>query len=257
MSPDKRAIAIFDSGLGGLTVFKAIKHLLPHESIIYLADNERVPYGPLSSETIVQYTREAISFLEKLNVKMVVLACHTASVCAENEKFSLPIHGMIHGGVQAVRVAGAKKIGILGTEKTIQSGIYQNAFADLEVISIACPKLAAQIEAQAKNLEDVVQEYIKPIQNEVDAILLACTHYPLIVDVFKKLLGEVPILDPAEKTALEIKASLQGKKLLNTEGNPVHQFYVTKDAKNFGKNASFLLQEEISPTQISLKLNIL
>lgn len=244
----RKSIAVFDSGLGGLTVFQALKRILPQENIIYLADNNRIPYGSCSKESIIQYTHEAISFLQKQNVKMVVLACHTASVCSLNEKFSIPVLGVIQGGIRAIsEIPNCKKVAILGTERTIKSGVYEQALmSQMDVVSVAIPRLASMIESQDPEVEAIVREYVKYLK--VDAVLLGCTHYPLIRPVFEKVIGQgTRILDSAEKTAMEAREFLKRGSLLNIANEPVYQFYATADAEHFGQKALFFLGENIHP----------
>lgn len=263
-------IAIFDSGVGGLSVFQSLTRLLPCENIIYLADNKRVPYGGLSSEAIVQYTSEAVSFLQERQVKLVVLGCHTASAhCLYNtairpfqERFSIPIIGVIYGGLQALKQRlDFRRVAVLGTQSTIQSGVYENLIQfqnpHLEVISIACPLLVPKIESGLlthSDTEALVRGYLQPLLKEpVDAVLLACTHYPLIRGVIQKVLGEqVVLLDSSDYTSFEVKEYLAAQNLLNVSGLPHYQFCVTDTPEEFSRRAALFLGSEYRSNMIHL-----
>ncbi len=257
-------IAVFDSGVGGLTVFKTLKTLLPFENFIYLADNKRVPYGGLSVETIVQYTSEAISFLEQQKVKLVVLGCHTASArYLGGDK--VPVIGMIEGALQAIgEIPKLQKIAILGTLSTIESRVYEQLVLSqnpsLEVISIACPRLVPRIESGLFSDSEIlamVEEYVRPLKGKrVDAALLACTHYPLILNVFQKVLGSVLLIDPSHAVSLMVKDYLVRNDLLNNESCSSLRFCVTGNLEMFAKQAAHFLKEEIIPEKILLTQGI-
>ena len=250
-------IAIFDSGVGGLTVFQAISRLLPRENIIYLADNKRVPYGGLSSETIVRYTCEAVSFLQAKQAKLIVLGCHTASVSCLNDasfrlfqqNLSIPVVGMTQGLKQ---MSNIRRLAVLGTLSTIRSGVYEKILRSqnpgLEVVSIACPLLVPRIEAGLlahPETEVLVRSYLQPLQiKPVDAAFLACTHYPLIRSTFQKVLGEnIALLDAAGPTAEAVRDYLQEKNLLNPLAKPKYTFYATEAPDLFAKRACHFLGE--------------
>ncbi|HSX12832.1 MAG TPA: glutamate racemase [Chlamydiales bacterium] len=248
----KQPIAIFDSGIGGLTVVKALKEALPCENILYLADNLRMPYGSRDRASIAQFTNEALGFFQKQHVKLIIFACHTVS-SVFSEHFSIPIINVIQGGIQAIgEIPACKKVAILGTERTIQSGVYEKnirlLYPQIEVYSVPCPKLAPMIESQDREIEKVVQEYLKPIPS-VDAILLACTHYPLIKPIFQQAI-DIPILDSAENTVREVKAFLSKENLLNASGSPQYQFFATET--NFSEKASRILGHPVRSTLVNL-----
>jgi glutamate racemase len=252
-------IAIFDSGIGGLSVFRALSRLLPQENIIYLADNKRVPYGDLSSETIVRYTSEAVSYLQNRKVKLVVLGCHTASASCLygnlepdfQERFSVPVIGVVRGGLLGINQrTDYQRVAVLGTERTIQSGVYDQLIRsqnpNLEVVSIACPLLVPRIESGLSDhpdTESLLRNYLQPILvHPVDAVLLACTHYPLIGGLIQKVLGNnVILLDSSEYTSFEVKEFLTAKNLLNHSHQPNYQFCVTGPAELFVRQVSLLL----------------
>jgi glutamate racemase len=255
-------VAIFDSGVGGISVFQALTHLLPCENIIYLADNKRVPYGGLSSETIVQYTSEAVSFLQAKKAKLVVLGCHTASArCLYDEevfsfqkRFSVPIIGVINGGLQALKQRDDfRRVAVLGTKSTIQSGVYERLIRcqnpHLEVIPIACPLLVPMIESGLfthPDTESLVRGYLQPLLNDsVDVVLLACTHYPLLRGLIQKVLGErVVLLDSSDYTSFEVRDYLAAENLLKVSGKPHYQFCVTDKPELFSRRVSLFLGAE-------------
>ncbi len=252
---EKLPIAIFDSGVGGLTVFRSISRLLPFENIIYLADNKRVPYGNLPAETIVQYVRESIGFLKEKQVKLIVLGCHTASVrCLLEQDREIPIIGMVQGSLQLFqKIPSCRRLAVLGTVSTIGSGVYEknirSQYPNCEVISVACPSLVPLIESGLlthPDMEGAIQNDLKPLEKEsVDAVLLACTHYPLVQPLIQKVLGpHVVLLDASFATSIEVKKYLEEKKMLNDfEGSPHYQFYVTEGPEVFAKRALSFLGE--------------
>jgi glutamate racemase len=243
-------IAVFDSGIGGLTIFKAIKEILPNENILYLADNLRMPYGNRNRESIIQYTNEAIDFLIKKRVKLVVFACHTVSSTVD-QTFSIPVINVIQGGVRAIKEVDSKKIAILGTQRTIQSGVYQKKLQNIDVLSIACPNLATQIETQDPQVENTISAHLEMIK-DADTVLLACTHYPLVRHLFERKIDKrIHLLDSARNTALEVKEYLANEKLLN-DGISQYSFYVTSSPDNFGIKSTLFLGENVQPQLVNL-----
>ena len=210
-------IGVFDSGIGGLTVVRELMRQLPHEDIIYFGDTARVPYGPKSPETVTRYAHEITSFLRDQGVKNVVVACNTATAHALDslrEHFDLPITGVIEPGARAaVRASIARHIGVVGTQGTISSGAYGRAIHalddDIEVTARACPLFVPFVEEgwldhAAINL--VAEDYLAPLRDiGIDALVLGCTHYPLIKPVIARAVGpEIRLIDSAEETAGEV-----------------------------------------------------
>lgn len=249
----KSSIGIFDSGFGGLTVMRAIRTLLPHEHIIYFGDTARLPYGSKSPDTILRYSRENAAFLKDLGIKVLVIACHTAcSVALEQlrESLDIPIIGIIEQGVEEIaRVSKTGQIAILGTRATISSGVYQQhlqkKLPTASISPISCPLFVPLVEEGYIDhpLTDLaVQEYLRPLKlKTVDAVLLGCTHYPLLHAMIQKELGpNVSLVDPADTCAEKTKEILIEHMLLNeTKGRPHYQFYVSDDPEKFrlhGKN---------------------
>jgi glutamate racemase len=252
------AIGIFDSGIGGLTVFQAIEKSLPGESFIYLGDTARVPYGTKSCETVTQYSRENTEFLIKHGVKAVVVACNTASAFAIKvlqDEFELPILGVIEPGAhEAVRISQSLRIGVLGTSGTVSSRAYEKAIKDLSddavVMSQACPLFVPLIEEgwiNDQETESIARRYLAPLMEaEVDTIILGCTHYPLLKNVIQKIVGDGVQLVDARATAVALKNLLEEKGLLSVGAqqaapDPEHQFYVTDSVERFERVGKMFL----------------
>ncbi len=236
----ERAIGVFDSGVGGLTVFKEITRLLPAEELIYLGDTARVPYGTKSPPTVVRYALEAASFLTERGVKMLVVACNTASSFALldlKERFSLPVIGVIEPGARrAAALTRNKRVGVIGTEGTVKSGAYTRAIhalnPDIEIFSAPCPlfvPLAEEGWADHEVAHLAAREYLAPLlEQRIDTLVLGCTHYPLLKKTLRSVLGEgVQLVDSAEETARVVSASL-GEHGHFRSGLPgAHRFFVT------------------------------
>lgn len=221
---DSRPIGVFDSGIGGLTVVKALRDLLPNENISYLGDTARVPYGPKSPETVQRYAVELAGILLKKNAKALVVACNTVSSVALpllNETFPLPVVGVIEPGARAALQATRNRhIGVIGTRATIRSGAYERALraADngVQVSSRACPLLVPLIEEGLLDDEvtdQVIARYLKPLLSEgIDTLVLGCTHYPLLTDAITRALkDEIMIVDSAQNCARVVQEMLDQK----------------------------------------------
>lgn len=224
---DTRPIGIFDSGIGGLTVLCELVKKLPAESFIYLGDTARVPYGTKSKKTVVRYSMNNIAYLLSQNVKMVIVACNTASSYALDvlsQQTSVPVIGVIEGGVEAALLAHKSgAIGVIGTEATIGSGVYEKRLtktgAELEVTSMACPLFVALAE-EGWTENDVAisaaQNYLGKFSGAIDTLVLGCTHYPMLKKVIAKVVGEsVTLIDSAEETAKLAAQALADKNLQN------------------------------------------
>ncbi|MBI3236677.1 MAG: glutamate racemase [Chlamydiales bacterium] len=240
-------IGIFDSGFGGLTIMQAVCDLLPNENIVYFGDTARVPYGGKSAQTILRYAQENVSFLKDQGIKALVIACHTVcSVAFESlqDTFDIPIIGIIDLAIDEIASMSSKnKLGVLATKATIGSGIYEKKIQEkipgADVTSISCPLFVPLIEEGYIDhplTELVIDEYIKPLKERpIDAVLLACTHYPLLYQAIQKKLGsEVLLIDPAKRCALKLKEMLEEKLLLNLKNDsPSYRFYVSDDPEKF------------------------
>lgn len=244
---DSRPVGIFDSGMGGLTVVKEFIRILPHEDVIYFGDTARVPYGSKSRETISRFSIENILFLLKFNVKMIIIACNSASSVALStveKNFKVPIIGVIKPGAEnAVKLSKNGKIGVIGTRTTIKSGAYEknikNISADVKVYSVPCPLFVPLVEEGWLNNKisgEIAKQYLNPLRTKgVDTLVLGCTHYPLLRPVIKKLMGNnVKLVDSAKDVVKEAQKILKSENLLspNTTKGKI-SFYVSDEPDNF------------------------
>ncbi|PLX96766.1 MAG: glutamate racemase [Desulfuromonas sp.] len=245
------AIGIFDSGVGGLTVYKELARLLPNQNFVYLGDTGRVPYGTKSPATVRRYAREAANFLSRHGVKMLVVACNTASAVALEElrqQFALPVIGVIEPGAErAVTLSKNSRIGVIGTEGTIKSGAYSAAIhrlnPDAAVFSTPCPlfvPLAEEGWAHHRIAHLAAEEYLAPLLAEnIDTLVLGCTHYPLLKQTLEQVVGsEVRLVDSAAATAEAVRA------LLPNDTSPFEKegrFYVTDVPTRFEQVGSAFL----------------
>lgn len=258
-----KPIGIFDSGVGGLTVMAAIRRELPQESLLYLGDTARVPYGNRSADTILRYTEECCTFLAQKEVKAIVIACNTASAHVFpylQHRFHFPLLGVIEPGVKtALEKSRGKNIGVIGTRATIESGIYEKELKHLapeaRVKSVACPLFVPLIEEdwlEKEVTQAVAEEYLSDFAtSDVDIIILGCTHYPLLKKVVAKVLGEkISLVDSAEALAQSLKNLLKERNLLVAKGAlPSTKIYVTDLNPRFETVAKRFLGETLSSIQ--------
>ncbi|TCS83490.1 glutamate racemase [Tepidibacillus fermentans] len=263
---EQKAIGILDSGVGGLTVVKEVFRQLPKEKVIYFGDTARCPYGPRLLEEVKEFTLEIVDFLLAQNVKMIVIACNTATAAALQEvkkKVKIPVVGVIRpGSLSAIKHTQTGEIGVIGTEGTIQSGAYENTLKQinpkLKVTSHACPTLVPLVESGIEDeitIRQVVKDALKPILSQkMDSLILGCTHYPLISKYIQEVVGDqVKLLSSAEETAREVSTILHHQNLLNqTENEPEHHFYTTGDVVHFKQIAEKWLGRAIEVTHIEL-----
>ena len=236
-----KPIGIFDSGIGGLTVVRALARRLPRERLIYFGDTARVPYGPKSAEVVKQYALQDAAFLMTKDVKMIVVACNTVSAVALDEvkkRFTLPILGVIRPGASAaVTSTKNRKVGVIGTVGTIASRAYTDAIHNLdssiEVTAQACPlfvPLAEEGLADHPAAELLARDYLKPlIDQHIDTLVLGCTHYPILKPTIENVVGlGIRLIDSAEATAADVERLLTEQRLLSTDGgSPRHEFFVS------------------------------
>ncbi len=255
---DNRGIGVFDSGVGGLTVVKEIFKILPKEKIIYLGDTARTPYGIKAKETIIRFSKENTRFLIKMNVKIIVVACNTSSAVALpflKKENNIDILGVIKAGAKtAVLKTKNMRIGVIGTNATINSGAYENAIKSLnkniKVISKPTPLLVPLVEEgwiDKKITKDVLYYYLKDFKkNRIDTLVLGCTHYPLLKQLIAKILPDVNLVDSAEEIAKETKEMLVSKNLLcNKNQKKKSRFYVTDAPEIFNKIGKMFLKEDM------------
>ena len=237
----QRAIGVFDSGVGGLTVVKELIRQLPDENIIYFGDTARVPYGIKSKETIIRFSIENILFLLTQDVKLICVACNTVSSIALptiKNHFRVPIVGVLSPGArEAVYATKNKRVGVIGTKATINSHAYEKEIRVLDpaitIVSQACPLFVPFVEEgwiNERAVVDVAKVYLNPLKKAgVDTIILGCTHYPLLKTVIKKVMGSgVALIDSAKQVATEVKQILANEALLETNNHkPRRAFYVS------------------------------
>jgi glutamate racemase len=254
-----RPIGIFDSGVGGLTVLKEIIRLLPGESIIYLGDTARVPYGIRSSETVIRYSFENTSFLCSKDIKLLVIACNTASstgLDAIKKNVPIPVIGVIEPGAKAaVRATVNRKIGVIGTEATIRSSAYTKAIksidAGVDVFGCACPMFVPLVEEgwiEGDISTMIAGRYLEGLKDKgIDTIVLGCTHYPLLKKVIAEVMGKgVMLIDSAVETSVEIKTVLSALELDNEQKSPpAREFFVTDSPERFLKVGETFLGQKI------------
>lgn len=256
---NQKAIGIFDSGVGGLTVLRQIKKELPFESIVYFGDTARVPYGGKSAKTIERYCVENTIFLLEKNIKMLVVACNTASAFGINKLqrlFNIPVLGVISPGAKAAAASTKnKRIAVLATRATVASEVYPKAIhsidPSIEVVSQACPLLVPMIEERMGNhpaASLMIQDYLlKAKEKECDTVLLGCTHYPLLAEKIKKMLHpSVTIVDSATTCSREVKEMLIESGLENSSGNAVDtRYFVSDDPEKFRETGERFLNMPI------------
>jgi glutamate racemase len=245
--PDRRPLGVFDSGVGGLTVARAIIDLLPNEPIAYFGDTARFPYGDRPVGEIRTFAREIAGFLLGRDVKMLVVACNSIEVAAIEEltgRAGVPVIGVVEAGVRAaVRATRNRKVGVIGTTATIGSGAYPRAMArerrNLELFTQACPAFVPFVErgdTTSDELLAIAREYLAPLVSaEVDTLILGCTHYPLLSGLIQVVMGpEVVLISSAEEVAKDVYAALVRLDLLRIDDlPPVHEFLCSGDPESF------------------------
>jgi len=254
----EKAIGVFDSGVGGLTVVKALFLELPQEEVIYFGDTARVPYGIKSPETVKRFALQNARFLATFDIKLLVVACNTASALALDEvraSFDFPVIGVIEPGCEAaVGATRNGKVGVIGTPATIASSAYERTLKALdgsvEVYSKACPlfvPLAEEGWVDKDVTRMVAEEYLNPLKEAgVDTLILGCTHYPLLKGVIGEVMGEeVTLIDSAEITARKVHEVLRQKDMLAKGGRVHHKFFVSDIPVKFKDVASLFLGRDI------------
>jgi glutamate racemase len=261
---NNKPIGIFDSGLGGLTVAAAVRKILPNENIIYLGDTARVPYGDKSPATIKRYGCEDAVFLAEKNVKLIIVACNTVSSIAMDEikkilkhkKISIPVMGVVEAGVSAVVQKGFNDIAVIGTRATINGKAYETALAEFipeaRIRSIACPLFAPIVEeglADHAIAGEAMQLYLDSLKQSLpDALLLGCTHYPLLIEPLKSFFDDkVKIIDSAHAAAQFAKNFLEEHLMANDSINTGNEiFFVTDSPDGFKQHAGNFLGRDIN-----------
>lgn len=255
----EKPIGVFDSGIGGLTVVRQLLSTLPNENIIYFGDTARVPYGSKSNETVIEYSIQDAQFLMRKNVKAIVVACNTASsvaLPALREKFQIPIIGMIEPGAKmSIESTRNNKIGVIGTRTTINSNAYSKAIKKLNprinVIEKACPLFVPLVEEgwlNHKATYEITEEYLKELnENDIDTLVLGCTHYPILSKVIQEVIGkDVKLIDSGIAAAILVKDELMKFNLISNSyalGN--YDFYLSDFPVMFKEIAEMFLGRKI------------
>lgn len=258
-------VGVFDSGVGGLTVAREIMRQLPNENLVYFGDTARVPYGSKSRDNIIRYSRQIIHFLKTKGVKAIVIACNTASALALDvvrEESDIPIIGVVEPGARAaLQITQTKKIGVIGTEATVQSAMYGKIIKGLDptvsVIGKACPLFVPLVEegfAKHKVTEEIIDYYLASMkQSDIDSLILGCTHYPLLRSRIRAYLGDkIQLVNPAYETAMDLKYILKESGMENAGkegGHATYSFYVSDAADKFKQFANSILPYDIETTQ--------
>ena len=259
-------VGVFDSGVGGLTVAREISRQLPNENIVYFGDTARVPYGSKSQNTIIRFSEQIIRFLKTKQVKAIVIACNTASALALDavrDEFDVPVMGVVIPGARAaVEATKNRKVGVIGTDATVQSGMYtkiiQGMDPQVEVVEKACPLFVPLVEEGFKEhavTQEIIEYYLESMRSsDIDAMILGCTHYPLLRSKIRSYMGEkIQIVNPAYETAMDLKKLLAERGMENdgsTEQHSRYSFYVSDAAEKFRRFANTVMPFDVPTTNI-------
>lgn len=250
---NKHAIGLIDSGVGGLTVLKEALKQLPNENLIYLGDTARCPYGPRPADQVIEFTRQMTQFLVQKNIKLLVIACNTATAVALDvirQEIAIPVVGVILPGTRAaVKTTQNHQVAVIGTEGTIKSASYQKAIQskipNVKVYSLACPKFVSLVESNqflSPVAKKVVAETLLPLQySGMDTLILGCTHYPLLRPIIQNVVGsQVHLIDSGAETVGEVSVLLDYFEIANSIDNktPNYEFYTTGSTKMFDEIAN-------------------
>ncbi|WP_438447925.1 glutamate racemase [Gorillibacterium sp. sgz5001074] len=261
----QQAIAVLDSGVGGLTVAGEIMRQLPKEQILYFGDTARAPYGPRSTSEVLHFTKQIVDFLLLHRPKMIVLACNTATAAALEpirSSVTIPVIGVIEPGARAaIKHTRSRTVGVIGTEGTIKSGAYVKALEDISpgirVTGLACPAFVPLVEQglyRTDSARRIVRESLAPLAGEqLDCLILGCTHYPFLSGFMSEAMGpRVKLINSADETAREISAVLYAGSMQNPSSEPPeHRFFCSGDPVLFGRIAEAWLRRPIDVTQVT------
>ena len=261
MADNEKYIGVFDSGIGGLTVVKSIVELMPDENIVYFGDTAHVPYGTRSKEQITQYVLNDVKFLNTFDIKAIVIACNTADSIAREvveKKYShIPVYGVVEpASKKAAEATRNGKIGVIATNATVNSGAYEKTIrrynGSAQVISLACPLLVPLVEEGRfrrgdKVIEKVLCEYLTPLKEQgIDTLVLGCTHYPMLYDIVKDIMGDnVNIISSSEAAAETLKNELSKKDLLKASHGSEKKYFVSDNAEFFEKQALIFMGDAL------------
>lgn len=254
---NNKAIGVFDSGVGGLTVLAEIRKNLPNENIIYLGDTKNFPYGNRSKEEIIEFAIQNVEILIRKEVKVIIIACGTATSQALDilkQKYDIPIIGIIEPTTEYVKSQNYQDIGVIATEGTIRSGAWEKKLKEkipeIKVTNKACPMLATIAEegkAQSAEGRQVIKEYMKPFKEKhIDKIILGCTHYPIYEKIIREELGyKVELINTGVTVSKYLQQFLRDNNLENNEKDRIEKIYLTKPEKEFKKIAQNILNENL------------
>lgn len=257
----EKAIGLFDSGVGGLTVARQIYRGLPGESTVYYGDTAHVPYGPRPPRELIQFADYIVDFLVKKGVKYIIFACHTTSSVALDtisKRYPVPMTGVVQPGARrAMELSANGRIGILATQATVNSQAYQQALAaggKVKVFAQAAPRLVPLVEAgrlHTGDTREALAAYLQPLVRQgIDTLLLGCTHYPFLTGLIQEILGPgVHLVDPAEATMEQVRESLQTLGLSAGAKRTRHEYYVSGDPEQFRQGAKLFLGYNIPQVQ--------
>lgn len=257
----ERSIGVFDSGFGGLTAARQLRRIMPSENIIYFGDTARVPYGGRSRDTLLQYARQDMRFLREFDLKAILIACGTVSsncLAELQQENDLPILGVVEPAVAAaVRATKNGRVGMVATRASVMSGAYERSFQalapEVQVFSKACPLFVPLVEEGHCHVGDIVietvaEEYLAALrEQEIDTLVLGCTHYPLITDVIQKVMGSaVTLIDAGAASAEATRALLTERDLLAGRAHGEARYFTSDQVSGFERLASLFLGEDIS-----------
>lgn len=261
---NNKPIGVFDSGIGGLTVYKALKNKMPHESTIYLGDTARLPYGSKSAKAIIRFSEENAQFLFNKKVKIIVIACNSSSSYAIlylQNKFDIPVIGVIEPGAEEAVKLSKRKIGVIGTSATILSKAYEKAILEknpeIEIISRDCPLFVPLVEEgwiEHKVTRFVIEEYLLPLKEQgIDSLVLGCTHYPVLKDIISEVVGrEIRLIDSGKTTAEKVYSILKSLGWLNdSKKQEEDEFYVSDFPERFKRVGEIFLKRKIEKVSIA------
>ncbi|MEC0246592.1 glutamate racemase [Paenibacillus chitinolyticus] len=260
----QQAIAILDSGVGGLTVVKEVMRQLPQEKVIYFGDTARTPYGPRPADEVLAFTNQIVDYLIQFNPKMIVIACNTATAVALEQirgRLDIPVLGVISPGARAaIKTTRSGIVGVIGTEGTIRSKAYEQALKTIsptiQVHSLACPALVPLVERGlyfSREAVDTVRDSLQPLLDKpMDCLILGCTHYPFLTEAIARVVHpDVTLISSADETAREISTILYHRGMLaTTKDIPVHQFFCSGDAEMFHRITGSWLREQLLETPV-------
>ena len=258
MSKKEEYIGVFDSGVGGLTVLKEIVERMPNENIIYFGDTARVPYGTKSKAQIIEFAKSDIEFLLRYDLKTVVIACNTADSVARSvleENYNIPIYGVIEpASIEACNSTKNNHVGVMATSATVQSKAYDEAIhkqnPDVSVFSIACPLLVPLVEDGRYTNDDpivklVLEEYLNELlKNDIDTIILGCTHYPLLKDAIQELVPNINVISSSNTAVNALENGLKENDLVSEATERVVKYYVSDDPSHFKENAKIFIGKD-------------